>query len=111
MKLIVKLLVVAVVLHATMRAGLAEYRFYVFEDAVQQEALFSQRLSPQQLVSRVVELAEDHDIPVEPDAVAVDYNGPQATVSVNYSERVELVPRVYSRDWPFELRVSVRRMP
>ena len=111
MKLALKLLVVAVVLHATMRAGLAEYRFYVFEDAVQQEALFSQRLSPQQLVSRVVEIAEDHEVPVEPEAIAVDYNGPQATVSLNYSERVELVPRVYTREWPFEMRVTVRRMP
>ena len=111
MKLLFKLLVVGLVLNAAVRVGMAQYRFYVFEDAVQQEALFSQRMTPQQLADRVAELAGQQELPLDPEAIAVNYTGPQATVTANYSERLELVPRMMVRDWPFDLRVTARRMP
>ena len=111
MKLFLKLLLVGLVLNAAGRVAMAEYRFYIFEDAVQQEALFSQRSTPEQLIARVAALAEEQQIPLAPESIAVNFTGPQATVSADYTERVELVPRGYTRDWPFELRVSVRRLP
>jgi hypothetical protein len=111
MKFFLKMLVAGIALNAAARVGLVEYRFYVFEDAVQQEALFSQRLSPQQLANRVVEVAETHEVPLDSEAIEVNFTGPQAVVRASYSEQVELVPRLVVRDWPLNLRVSVRRMP
>ena len=111
MKLFLKLLVVGLVLNAAARVGMAQYRFYIFEDAVQQEALFSQRMTPQQLADRVAEIADQQELPVDPESIAVNFTGPQATITASYSERVELVPRMMVRDWPFDLRVTARRMP
>jgi hypothetical protein len=111
MKFFLKMLLVGLVVNAAARVAMAEYRFYVFEDAVQQEALFSQRSTPAQLEARVAALAEEQEIPLDPETIAVNFTGPQATVSAAYTERVELVPRAYTREWPFELRVSVRRLP
>jgi hypothetical protein len=111
MKLLLKFLIVGLVLNAAARVGMAQYRFYVFEDAVQQEALFSQRMTPQQLANRVAELAEQQELPLDPDRITVNFTGPQATVTASYTERLELLPRMMVREWPFDLRVTARRMP
>lgn len=111
MKTLIKMAVAAVVLNAVVQAGLAQWRFYQFEDAVEQAALFSSKLTEEQLAAQVFAEAERRGLPVEASAIEVRMTTLEASVRLRYVEPVTLVPRTYTREWPFAMDVTVRRVP
>ena len=111
MKTLLKIAVAALVLNAVVQAGLAQWRFFQFKDAVEQAALFSAKLTEEQLATRVLAEAETRGLPLGASAVEVQMTALEATVRARYVEPVTLVPRTYTREWPFELDVTVRRVP
>jgi hypothetical protein len=104
MKTIIKLVIAALIVHATWRAGNVYLRYYQFKDNVQQAAQFSDRRPESELHERVLSLAKQFEIPVEPDAVRVRREDNHTLVDAVYTERIEILPKYF---YPWEFRVSV----
>lgn len=109
MKLLLKLLIVAVMLNAVARAGFASWKQYQFKDAIEQELIFAdQRLTDEVLYGRIVELAAKYDVPLAEDDLEVSHQGYWTRVNAVYTEKVKLVPRFYEPVWRFDSSVEVR---
>jgi hypothetical protein len=108
LKAILTIVVAAVIVVACAQAGEATWRYYEFKDAVEQEARFSNFKTTSQLHKRVMELADEHNVTLEYENVAVVPRSGLTVISVNYVESIKLVPSVYTRDQPFDFEVSVR---
>lgn len=111
MKLVLKLVIVAALLNAIGRAGLASWKQYQFKDAIEEELIFAdQRLTNEALHKRVLELANRFDVPIESDAVDVTRQGYWTRVNATYAEKVKLVPRFYEPVWSFDASAEVRAL-
>ena len=105
MKALLRLVIAALVVHATWRAGTVFWRNYQFRDGVQQTAQFSGHRSDGELLEQVIEIARVNDIPIEADAVHVRRTDNHTLIEVSYEERIELVPR-YFYPWRFNVNVD-----
>jgi hypothetical protein len=105
MKTLLKLIMVALVLHATWRAGTAYFRYYQFNDGVQQTAHFSGARSENELHNRVMELATQFQVPLHAERVSVRRRENHILVDATYDERIELLPR-YFHPWRFNVNVD-----
>ena len=109
MKTIIKLLVAAVILNATVRLGLSALQQYQFKDKVQQAILFGGSESPAQLKEQIIEEAEALAVPLAAGDVTVERHGMLTTAEATYVDEIELFPRyVYPMTWNF--KVDARRI-
>ena len=108
MKTIIKLLIAALILNAGVRAGAAALRYYTFKDAVQQEARFGGKSSTSALLERILAIAAEYEIELDPADVVITPDGQATTVAAAYLEDIELVPRFYVKKQLFEFEVSVQ---
>jgi len=106
MKAIIKLLITAVVLHATWRAGTAYMRYYGFKDEVTQIAQFGLNVPNNTLHAHVLDAAKRLDIPVDPATVTVQRRQAHIIIDASYTEPVELFPR-YVYPWEAKVHVDV----
>lgn len=106
MKTIIKLIIAALVVHATWRAGTAYLRFYEFKDDVTQIAQFGVNQTDNQLRDAIVDAAKRRDIVLDSDAVSVRRPNHHILIDASYIERVELAPR-YFYPWDAKLHVDV----
>ena len=109
MKTIVKLLVVAAVLNATARAGMAAWSYYRFKDATQQTIIFGANATTAALHGRILLRAAELELPVQPENIEVTRDGPRTQVKASYTQRVELFPR-YSYPFDFSFAVDALAM-
>ena len=106
MKTIIKLIIAALVLHATWRAGTVYLRYYEFKDDVTQIAQFGTRQTDNELRNAVVDAAKRRDIALGADAVSVKRQNYRIIIDSQYTEQVELAPR-YFYPWDAKLHVDV----
>lgn len=106
MKTIVKLIIAALVIHATFRAGIVYMRYYEFKDDVTQIAQFGVRATDKELRSNVIDAARRREIPLDPDTVRVTRQNQHIIIDARYLEQVELVPR-YFYPWTANVHVDV----
>jgi hypothetical protein len=104
MKTIIKLVVAALVVHATWRAGNVYLRYYEFKDHVHEAAQFSERKAEKELREQVLTLAAEYEIPLAPEALRVRREENHTIVNASYTERIELLPRYY---YPWDFKVNV----
>jgi hypothetical protein len=104
MKTLIKLVIAALVVHATWRAGTVYFRYYQFKDGVQQTAQFAGTRSENELHNRVLELARELRVPLEADRLRVRREDNRTLIDATYDERLELFPRYF---YPWQLRVNV----
>ena len=104
-KLTIKLLIVAAVLNAAVRAGSVAWHFFQFKDAAQQAAIFGARTPTVTLHAQMLRKAKAFSIPIAPQAVVVTREGASTTIEVSYVDKVELLPR-WVRDVPLEFSVE-----
>ena len=104
MKTLIKLIVAALIVHATWRAGTVYYRYYQFKDGVQQTAQFSGTRKENELHNRVLELASELQVPLSPDRVSVRRQDNHTLIDATYDEPIELLPRYF---YPWQFRVNV----
>jgi hypothetical protein len=104
LKTLVKLIVAALIIHATWRAGTVYLRYYQFKDSVQQTAQFSGTRSVGELHNRVMELANQMQVPLDSERLSVRREDNHTLIDATYDERIELLPRYY---YPWEFRVNV----
>jgi len=105
MKLIIKLAVAALVANAAWRVGSAYMAHYKFKDAVSQEAQFSADKTPDALRQRVLQLAQQYDVPVASGDFTVDKAMHRTRIAGSYTTTIEIVPG-YKRPWPFTWEVE-----
>ena len=80
-------------------------RYFKFKDAVQELALFSQKSSDQELVDRVMALAEEHTIPLEREYVTVRRTSSQVIIAASYIDTMTFVPgHPYERQLDVEVK-------
>ncbi|MDH4063824.1 MAG: hypothetical protein OEW19_05450 [Acidobacteriota bacterium] len=108
MTTIIKIALAAVLLTAGVQAGRAALKHYTFEDAVQESLLFSSSRTEAELADRVVEIAAEYAIPLDPDDLTVRREPFLIEVSAPYTDTVDLLPGLYSLPWDFETSVSAR---
>jgi hypothetical protein len=104
MKTLIKLIIAAVVIHATWRAGTVYWNYYQFQDGLQQIAQFSGARSANELRNMAFEVAKQHDIPIQPDRIIVRREENHTLIDASYDVRIELLPRYY---YPYQFKVSV----
>ncbi len=108
MSTIIKLIFTALALNACVQLGRSQWGFYEFQDAVQQATLFSGKETPEQLSARVMGIADEQRLPVDPETVHVSYRDTQAAVRASYTDEVALMPG-YVYKWQHDLNLDVRR--
>jgi hypothetical protein len=111
MSTLLKLAFTALVLNACVQFGRSAWTFYQFEDSVQQAALFSQQQTAPQVRARVVQLANQYEVPMDPESLDVTYAGTQVRITSSYTDKVNVVPGVYIYPWTHALDLDVRRTP
>ena len=104
MKTIFKLVIAALVLHATWKAGTVYLRYFEFKDEVSQIAQFGTQKSDAQMRDEVVDAARRREIPLAPGGVSVSRPNDRIVIDANYKEQVELVPRYF---YPWDAKVHV----
>jgi hypothetical protein len=104
-KTIIKLAIVALLANAVWRIGSAYISFYRFKDSVSDLALHSKGKTVDELKSKVLELAEMYDEPIDGDDVSVRREDPHVIVEGSYKKQVLLAPG-FEFAWPFTLEVD-----
>jgi hypothetical protein len=105
MKLLIKLIIVAVIANATWRIGSVYARFYKFKDAVQDTTQFRGDKTDDQIHDRIFELAAQYDIPVTDDTLTITRQEAHTVVNASYTQPIEVVPGV-KYPWPFSFHTD-----
>ena len=105
MKSVIRLVIAALIIHATWRAGTVYWRHYQFRDGVRQTAQFAGRRSDQDLRTQVMEIAAAYEIPLDAGRVGVRRVENHTLIDASYQERIEVLPR-YFYPWEFNVHVD-----
>ena len=104
-KLLLKLAVVALLANAAFHVG-SEYLTYVrFRDSIRDAAMYKAK-NDAELMSRIVEIATQYDIPLEPENITIERQERRVTVDGWYDKPIELVPN-YTYPWHFSLAEEI----
>lgn len=110
MSTFIKLLVTALVVNACFQGGRSAWGFYQFQDNVQQAVLFSTTQTAEQLKTRIVGIATEQQVQLDPETLSVTFQGTQARIKAEYTDDVALLPGGAKFKWRHTLDVSQRRM-
>jgi hypothetical protein len=110
MKTIIQLLIAAVVINGCIQGGRAAFRHYELKDAVEQEVRFGGQKTAPELHKRLLELAAEHGVTIDPGDVTVEKNGQETRAAMSYVEAVELVPRLYTHQQKVDIQVRATSM-
>lgn len=105
---IIRLLVLALVVHAGVRIIPVFWNYVQFRDAVREVAMFPGRLTDEELVGRVVRLAERHDVPLTAPEIAFAREGQTISFRTGYTKELEYVP---TRFYPWTFTIDVAEEP
>jgi len=108
-KKVVSLIVFLLIVNAGVRLGIVYYHDQTFKDAVREFALFAgtpPAKTNDAIMSKVMQLAQDNSIPLDPDFVEISRNssaglGEKVTIKFRYAVNVPLVPG-YIRRFEFD---------
>jgi len=104
MKTLLKLLVVAVVLNAAVRGGLAAKRYFDFKQAAQEAVLFGADTPITDIRQMILDRAQTLNLPVVPDNVKVNRQGGHTWADASYSQSIEYFPnQLYPISWSFSV--------
>ena len=104
-RLIVRLALAAFMANAVWRIGNAYLSYYKFTDSVNEMARFDGNLSEDQMHQRVLELAQQYDVPLTDTNFTLRREDRQVSVSGSYVKPLELFPG-YEYPWPFKWDVQ-----
>jgi hypothetical protein len=110
MKTIFQLLIAALVLNGCIQGGRAAFRHYELKDAVEQEVRFGGQKTAPELHTRLLALAVEHGVAVDPGNVTVEKTGVETRAAMSYVEAVELVPKLYTHQQKFDIQVRATSM-
>lgn len=107
MKALFKLIIVAVVLNAAFRGGMATFRFVQLKESTHSLLALGDQASTEQLQERIVTRAKELKLPVSPENVVVTREGPRTAARVSYRHAIEFFPGLrYPQDFDFNEEIS-----
>ena len=104
MRAIIKLLIVALVLHGVYRASVVAFRYYELKDAAQQALIFGGGATTGQLHAQILEEAMALGLPLGPEDLEVSRIGQRTAAEARYTQPVEILPNYM---YPVDLSFSV----
>jgi hypothetical protein len=105
MRLLFKLLVAGLIARAVWQVGPVYWDYTQFKDAAQSTAQFAGARSAGEIAGRVVELAREYDVPLDPADVRVRKERDHVYIDASYTAQLELLPRMV-RPWRFVVSVD-----
>lgn len=105
---VIRLTLLALVVHAGLRLIPVFWNFVQLKDAVRETAMFPGRLNDEELVQRVVELADTHDVTLTPRDIEVGRDGETTWIRTGYTKQLEYVP---TRFYPWDFSIEVAEEP
>lgn len=105
---IIRLLVLALVVHAGVRIVPVFWNYIQLKDAVRETAMFPGRLTDAELIERVVRTAGRHDVELSTDEVEFGRDGETISIRVVYTKQLEYVP---TRFYPWTFTIDVAEDP
>lgn len=103
-----RIVVLALVVHAGVRIGPVFWNYVKLKDAVRETAMFPERRTNEELVARVVDLADAHDVALTPREISVQREGQTTYISTSYTKQLEYVP---TRFYPYHFVIDVAEEP
>jgi hypothetical protein len=100
-------LIAALIVNGCVQAAVASWAHYQFVDAIQQEARFGPQKTTSELHRKIVDIGEEHSVPLAYNDITVESRGMQTTVGVSYVRTFELVPKVYMHEWTYNVGLNV----
>jgi hypothetical protein len=96
-KKVVSLVVFLLLANAGLRVGMVYFHDQQFKDALRELSLFSGTKSAEVIKAKVLEIAAQNEIPLDPDFVEITRTnvpgiGDHSTIKVSYAVNVPLVP-------------------
>jgi hypothetical protein len=107
MKTLIKIAFVLLIANAVFQTGRVYVKFYEFEDAIQEGALFANRMTDDEVVDMVMGLADERDVPINADTITVRRSAGQLIIEGEYVDDIPVVPG-YVQPWTFKPSVSIR---
>jgi hypothetical protein len=104
LKTILKLIIVALVLHGVYQGGRAAWRYYQLKDSAQQAIIFGGGATTGQLHAQILEEAVELGIPLQPENLEVHRAGQRTSVAAHYTQSVEVLPNYR---YPVDLSFNV----
>ena len=110
-KTIIKLALAAILAHAAYQLFVVYSAHYRFKDAVVSTTQFrGHTTSDAQLHDRILELANQFDVPVTDDNLTITRQENHTIVETAYTRPVSLFPG-FTYQWPFTMKVDTFVMP
>jgi hypothetical protein len=106
MRMLLKLVVVALLANLAWHLFGAYSPNYRLQDGIQYAAQNRGQLSDEQLRDKILEIANQFDVPVTAADVSITRQGPHTLVDLSYVRPVELAPG-FRYPWPFSIHVDV----
>jgi uncharacterized protein (UPF0248 family) len=78
--------------NAVYQAAPVSWHYFQFKDALQELALFSQKSTDNELIDRVMVLADEHSIPLDRDYVQVRRGHGEIVITASYIDSMTFVP-------------------
>jgi hypothetical protein len=104
-KTLIKLLIVAAIINATARVGMAAARYYQLKDESQELVTFGGNVVPGELQNQIMLKAEALELPLAFDDILVTRQGFRTTASAAYTDSVEVFPN-YKYPIKFQFKVE-----
>lgn len=105
---VIKLAIVAVVVHAAVRIVPVYWNYFKFKDAVQETANFSSKRTEEEVRTRVHAITQRLDLPISLQDIRVRKSGETTFVETQYTEQLEYFP---GQKYPVEFKISVEGVP
>ena len=100
---LVGLLVFAAFLYAGWNLSVVWFHYQKFQDGVRDTALFGQGKSDDVLKQKVMDLATQNDVPLDPDYITIARAGGAVTITASYAQLVKILPG-YTRRFDFDVK-------
>ena len=105
MKTVIKLLIVAAIVNATARVGMAAARYYQLKDESQELVTFGGNVVLGELQNQILLKAEELEVPLASEDILVTREGLRTMASAAYTDSVEVFPN-YKYPIRFQFRVE-----
>ena len=108
MTTIIKLVIAGALLIAAFQGARVILSNYQFEDDVEQALLFAPNASDEDVIQKVLVLAEEYGLPVAAEDIAISERASDRIVDITYTTNVAFIPGIITQPVKFSPSASVR---
>ena len=102
---LVKLAIVLLVANAIYQFVPPYIHYVQFKDAVRETAIFSKDVSDQALLESLTALAQEYQVPVDPETIEIRHEAAHIFIDASYVQVIKFAP-TYEYPWQFEVKAD-----